>query len=260
MAQIAWSPPRPQSIGEVLDAAFRIFQATAFKCLPYGLAAMLAAQAPNVYDLARGVAPRGLGANDPAWWILYAAGTLAALGCWSAILLRQSSMLRGEPLSSRRELAQAFKRLPGLATLSVLAGIAVVLGTLALVVPGVYLSVAFALAWPAFVIEERGPVESLRVSLALTRGQWWHTTAVLTVGFTIVLVFVLGVTIAAVALPFASGADVAVATALTATVFIAMGAISAPFFGALLIATYGNLQVCRNGLDLEQRLAGLRQG
>ncbi|MGH8287306.1 MAG: hypothetical protein ACRETT_16280, partial [Steroidobacteraceae bacterium] len=71
MAQIAWYPPRPQSIGEVLDAAFRIFQATALQCLPYGLAAMLAAQAPNVYDLARGVPPRGLGANDPAWWILY---------------------------------------------------------------------------------------------------------------------------------------------------------------------------------------------
>jgi hypothetical protein len=39
-----------------------------------------------------------------------------------------------------------------------------------------------------------------------------------------------------------------------------MGALAAPFFGALIIATYGNLLVRRNGLDLEQRLASLQKG
>jgi hypothetical protein len=259
MSRIAWSPKRPQSIGEVLDAAFRIFQATLFKCLPYGLAAMLAAQAPNIHDLARGVPPRGFGANDPTWWLLYAAGTLATLMCWCAILMRQSSMLRGEALSARRELVHTLRRLPGIAVLFGASLFAIVLGLALLILPGVYLSVALALAWPAFVIEEQGALESLRASLRLTRRHWWHTTAVLTAGFMIVVVFVLGVTICAVALPFAGGADVALATALSAAVFILMGAIGAPFFGALLIATYGNLLVRREGFDLEQRLATLPQ-
>jgi hypothetical protein len=260
MSRSAWSASRPQSIGEVLDSTFRIFQATLLKCLPYGLGAMLVAQTPNIYDLARGVAPRSFGANDATWWALYSAGTLASLLCWCAIVLRQSTMLRGEALSARRELVRTFTRLPGIAALFILSIIAVVLGLAVLILPGVYLAVSVVLAWPAFVVEQRGPLESLRVAVRLTHRQWWHAMGVLTVGFTIVVVFVLGVTICAVALPFAGGADVAVATALTAAVFVLMGAIAAPFFGALIIATYGDLLVRRNGVDLEQRLASAQQG
>lgn len=260
MAQLAWAPPRPQSIGEILDAAFRIFQATLWKCVPYGLAAMLAAQAANVYDLLRGVAPRGFGVNDPVWWTLYLLGAFGTLVCWSAILLRQHAMLRGEPVSTARELGQTLRRAPALLALVVAMLLAAAVGFAAFVIPGVYLSVALPLAWPAFVIEQRGPLEALRVSLQLTRGQWWRTAGVLTIGFTIVLVFVFGVTITAVALPLAGGADVAVTTAVIAAVFIAMAALGAPFFAALLIATHGDLQVRRNGLDLEQRLETLRPG
>lgn len=257
MPRIAWSPPRPQSIGEVLDATFRIFQATLLKCVPYGLAAMLAAQAPNIHDLARGAPLRGFGANDAVWWGLYTTGTLATIVCFCAILLRQSSMLRGEPLSTRRELASLVRRLPGLVVITVASAAAVLLGLALLVIPGLYLSVAFALVWPAFVIDRHGAVDALRIALRLVRRQWWHTAAVLTIGFTIVLVFVLGVTICAVALPFAGGADIAVVTAVTATVFVVMGAIAAPFFGALVTAVYGNLLARRDGLDLEQRLAAM---
>jgi hypothetical protein len=260
MSQIAWSPPRPQRIGEALDTAFRIFQATLLKCLPYGLAAMLAAQAPNIYDLARGIPPRGLGANDVVWWLLYAAGTLATLVCWCAILMRQNSILRGEPLSARRELVRTLGRAAAIAGLFAMTLIAIVVGLAALIVPGVYLSAALVLAWPPFVIEERGPFESLRAALEITRRHWWHAAGVLTIGFTIIVVFVLGVTICAIALPFAGGADVAVATALAAAVFVVMGAIGVPFFGALILATYGNLLARRNGLDLEQRLSIVGQG
>jgi len=257
MTRVAWVPPRPQSIGEVLDTMFRIFLGTVVKSLPYGLAAMLVVQLPNLYDLARGVPLRGFGANDAVWWLLFAAGTLTSLLCWSAIMLRQSAMLRGEALSARRELAQTLRLLPGLAALFVLIALAVGLGTAALVLPGLYLAVALTLAWPALVLEGEGPIEAMRGSLRLTRGNWGHTAAVLLVSFLIVLAFVLAVTIAAVAVPLAGAADVALATALAAAVFIAMGAIVAPFYGALLIALYGNLQVRRNGVDLERRIAEL---
>jgi hypothetical protein len=260
MSTIAWSPARPQSTGEVLDTTFRIFHSTLLKCLPYGLAAMLAAQAPSIYDLARGIVPRGFGANDAGWWTLYAAGTLATLVCFCAIILRQNTMLQGAPVSTRGELSRTVRRLPGLAALFVLSVVILTIALVALIVPGVYLSVPLVLAWPAFVIEEQGALEALRSAWRLTRHQWWHTTAILTVGFTVVLVFVLGVTICAVALPFAGSADVAVATALTAAVLVVMGAIAVPFFGALVIATYGELRVRRDGLDLERRLTHLPRG
>src|SRR6266700_2685475 len=63
MANTLYPPPRPQSVGEILDSAFRIFRATLVKCLPYAIAAVIAGLLPNIYDLATG---RGLlQARDP---------------------------------------------------------------------------------------------------------------------------------------------------------------------------------------------------
>jgi hypothetical protein len=257
MTRVAWVPPRPQSVAEVLDTMFRIFLGTVVKSLPYGLAAMLIVQLPNLYDLGRGAPLRGFGANDAVWWLLFAVGTLGTLAFWSSIMLRQTAMLRGEPLSARRELARTMRMLPALVALFVLVIAAIVVGTAALLVPGLYLAVALTLAWPALVLDGIGPAQALRESIRLTRGSWLHVAAVLTVSVVVMMALVLAVTIAVVALPLAGAADVALATALAAAIFIAMGAIAAPFYGALLIALYGNLQARRNGADLERRVASL---
>jgi hypothetical protein len=126
----------------VLDTVFRLFLATVVKCLPYGLAAMLLSQAPNLYDMARGAPVRGFGTNDVTWWALFLAGILGSLVFLSAIMLRQTAMLRGEPLSMRRELADVLRRLPGLALLFVLNVLAVVAGLAVIVLPGLYLAIA----------------------------------------------------------------------------------------------------------------------
>jgi hypothetical protein len=260
MTRAAWAPPRPQSNGEVLDTVFRLFLGTVVKCLPYGLAAMLLSQAPNLYDLARGVPARGFGVNDPAWWTLFFAGLLGSLVFLSAIMLRQTAMLRGEPLSMRRELAHVLHRLPGVALLFILNLLAVGAGLVALVVPGLYLLIALAPAWPAFLLEPRDAIGALRESLMLTRGHWWRTAIVFAVSVVIALAFVFSLAVAAMALPFAGGGDLAVATAVMVAVVLAMLAVAAPLLGSLLIATYGNLRVRRGALDLEQRIAELPQG
>lgn len=261
MTRAPWAPPRPQSNGEVLDTVFRLFLATLVKCLPYGLAAMLLSQATTLFDLARGSAPRGLsvGATDPVWWLLLFGGTLGSLVFLSAIMLRQTAMLRGEPLSMRRELRDVLRRLPGLALLFVLNLVAVAVGFAALVLPGVYLLIALAPAWPAFLLGPRSTLAAMRESLSLTRGHWWRTALVFVVSFVIALACVFSVAIATIALPFAGGGDLAVATAVMVAVVLAMMAVAAPLFGSLLIAIYGNLQVRRGALDLEQRIATLPQ-
>jgi hypothetical protein len=244
----------------VLDTVFRLFLATVVKCLPYGLAAMLLSQAPNLYDLARRAPVRGFGTNDIGWWGLFAAGILGSLVFLSAIMLRQTAMLRGESLSMRRELADVLRRLPGLALLFVLNLLAVAAGIAVLVLPGLYLLIALAPAWPAFLLGERSAPGAVRESLSLTRGHWWRTALVLVVSFVIALAFVFSVAIATIALPFAGGGDLAVATAVMVAVVLAMMAVAAPLFGSLLIAIYGNLRVRRGALDLEQRIAALREG
>ena len=54
MSSILYPPARPQSIGEVLDSAFRIFKVTLLRCLPYGVLATVANQLQNIYLIMSG--------------------------------------------------------------------------------------------------------------------------------------------------------------------------------------------------------------
>src|SRR5947208_2524324 len=69
MANILYPPPRPQSVGEILDSAFRIFRATLLQCLPYATVAVIASQLPNIYYLAS-----GRGALACGWTVLLVTG------------------------------------------------------------------------------------------------------------------------------------------------------------------------------------------
>ena len=51
--------------------------------------------------------------------------------------------------------------------------------------------------------------------------------------------------------------DVSVGTSVFAVVANTLRALLAPFAGALLLATFGELRVRREGIDLQQRIAGL---
>ena len=51
MAYALYPPSRPQSVGEVLDSAFRIYSATLLRCLPYSFASVILGQLLSVYDV-----------------------------------------------------------------------------------------------------------------------------------------------------------------------------------------------------------------
>src|SRR4029077_17419016 len=129
MANILYPPPRPQSVGEILDSAFRIFRATLLQCLPYATIAVIASQLPNIYYLATG---RGAAAritaliHDPVWWTLYVLGYLIAVVLWSAARLRESAIATGRPVATGAELATGLRRLPGMVLLGILTALAVV--------------------------------------------------------------------------------------------------------------------------------------
>jgi cytosine/uracil/thiamine/allantoin permease len=79
-----------------------------------------------------------------------------------------------------------------------------------------------------------------------------------TVGGVIVLVIaiLLGALIAAIISWLGVGLPV-MTSVVYAEVANALGAVMAPFAGALLLATFGDLRVRKEGTDLQQRIAGL---
>jgi hypothetical protein len=116
--------------------------------------------------------------------------------------------LRGREVNPVESFSRGLARVtPAIAT-SILEGLAVGLGLVLFVAPGLIALAAFAIALPICVVERAGPFRSLSRSAELTRGYWWP---ILGVAVSILIVSaVAGLAIRA-ALP-ASGLPVAIAT------------------------------------------------
>lgn len=78
--------------------------------------------------------------------------------------------LRAEPLSTEEALAEGRRRGAALLGLSLLLGLAVFAGLLLLIVPGVLLALAWSVAGPALIGEDRKVMECFGRSAELTRG------------------------------------------------------------------------------------------
>jgi len=81
--------------------------------------------------------------------------------------------LRGRELNPAESFLRGLARvLPAIAT-SILEGLAIVIGLVFFVAPGLIAIAAFAVSLPACVVERAGPISSLSRSAELTRGHWW---------------------------------------------------------------------------------------
>jgi hypothetical protein len=273
MSAAFYPPTRPSSVGEVLDLAFRIFKATLVKGLPYGICAVVAQWLPNIYDLSRGATTHAvLDSSQPARVVIFAIGVLLALVAWSALLLRQRALIEHRPTSMVLEIGESLRRLPSffLATmlfLGIVAGGFALLTVLPpqyrvglrfmLIVLGMYLAVLLSCTWPAVLLARQGPLGALRQSARLVRGNWWRIAAVYAVGAVVVVVVSILVGALITAIVSSLGAGITVSTSVFMEVATALGAVMAPFAGALLLAIFGDLRVRKEGTDLQQRIAGL---
>jgi hypothetical protein len=246
MPKRLYPPPRPQSIGEVLDVGFQIFAASLIKTLPYGVVMILAGQLGNIYNLASG-RPLGRFAPPDVSSSIIAVVTLIALSTLlTAMILRQRAIAQGEPTSMRAELNRALRMLSTQMPLFFINSLIVFVGLILLIVPGLYVAVALSMSLPALVLEKQGPFAAMAYSRRLVRGNWWRTFAILFVTFVMLAVFYfLVLVLAAIAVQFARGADVVLVSAASTVLVIALGAFSTPFLTAMTLAQYGNLQARR---------------
>lgn len=295
MPNILYPPPRPQSVGEILDSAFRIFGATLLKCLPYSFLGVIVGHLTTMYDLATGhpIVPTTLRArqtHDPLWWILFVVAAFAAVTLANAVLLRQYALATGHPAATATELSTGARRVAGILLIAILMTLAVVATFIPLIVVASLMSVGSstptvpALIWvivglvvvaliaaswavirwicagPVYLLTDRGPVASMRHSWQLTAGNFWRLSVIYAVGVVLIIVlYVLsGVVGAVIALLLAHG-DVAVITATSAVLVTLLGAVVTPFYSALVLAVFGDLSVRGEGADLAQRISAPAQ-
>jgi len=98
-------------------------------------------------------------------------------------------------LSIGRTVNEALPYLAPVALASILAGIAITIGLLLIIVPGLFLITIWAVIVPVIIIERSGALASFGRSRALVRGQGWHVFGTLVLVYIIMLVvnIVLGV-------------------------------------------------------------------
>ena len=240
-------PARAAGLSEILDAGVRLFRLSLLACLPWSLLSVLFGQLPSVYLLRTGQSLSLTAPKDFTWWILMVIAAMGTLWCWLAIMLRQRSTLARqgglEPRALAADLRKALQRLP-VALGALAAGVlAVALGTLLLVIPGIYLLVAF---WPALalvVFEGCGVRAALDGSLQLVRGAWRHLAAVLVVVLMALLgLFVIGNLVGLGIMEMSGGAGATRALSSSSWVSALLSALFLPLLIALGLAAYADLR------------------
>ena len=135
MGNILYPPTRPQSVGEVLDTAFRIYSVTLLKCLPYTFTSVILGQTLSIYDVMHrhGTTAAALQAATAlqrvpglTWWLLFVILVVIDTMFANAVFLRQYALATGRAASMRAELAKGLRRAPGVLLIGLVIGLAFV--------------------------------------------------------------------------------------------------------------------------------------
>ncbi|MBC8521355.1 MAG: glycerophosphoryl diester phosphodiesterase membrane domain-containing protein [Methanomicrobia archaeon] len=154
---------------------------------------------------------------------------------------------RGEiDISSAFNKCFSFDRLPSILVSSLLVEIIVLAGLLALVIPGLYLMCRLSLTEHATAIEEKGAIESIKMSWDITKGRAGEIFGILLESGLFSIVFVIPALIL-ILIGIVSGIEVAVITIIATGI----GFIAFIFSLALpvIATTYYYLEITKQGGD-----------
>jgi len=260
MPNALYPPLKPRSFADLLEAVIQLFRLSLLKCLPYATVAIVAAQLWMLYYLSHGQKPV-LDGNDPVGVTLYGVGTLIGVILSVTILLRQSAMAAGRPVTGSTCLLETLKRAPAIVAIALLGGAVLtmlMLPALALapayrtaaaavmMVPAIYVLIALSFSLPALVLARKGVLASLAYSFRLVRGNWWRVAFVYIVGAMIIMTFVLLVAAVTTLAQADNGPDDAAIThAITFAASLAVSALGLTFWSALSLTLFGDLEVRR---------------
>jgi len=160
----------------------------------------------------------------------------------AVILYSAFQRLSGRPFQPGEAFQRALARFLPLVGLGLLVGLAVGIGFMLLIVPGVILLVMWAVGVPACVVEGLGATESLSRSSALTKGYRWPILGIM---FVVGLVNWIGTIILTLALSAAGP----VVLALVTLVWTAAWAV---YWNCVLVMIYHDLRVAKEGLNTQQ--------
>ena len=173
--------------------------------------------------------------------------TVATGACFKAV----ADAYLGERPSWRDSIVFALRRFHAILWITILAYVLGGLALLALIIPGIWLFVAWSVTVPALMAEDVRGLEALGRSFRLVRGFWWRTFAVVLLGTLLAAILggILGAAVGAAAV-FGEENDLTffIANAVAST---AASAISTPLTAAFITVLYVDLRVRKEGFDIQ---------
>jgi hypothetical protein len=190
------------------------------------------------------------GMSASAGWLIIGVGVFLAVILFlslntigeAVLLLGAFQRMRGEPLRVSEALRRAFSRFLPLIALGILWTLALMVGTLLFLIPGLMLLCAWWVVVPACVVENLGPLESMSRSAALTKGYRWKIF-----GLFLLVTIINAIGSKIVELVLGLGGDW-LAGLGNIFWFVAWTG----FWNCVLIMTYHDLRVAKEGVDTEQ--------
>lgn len=265
-------PSQPQSIGGVLDTTFQLYKASVVKMIPLMLLTIVAVSPVYIYyaylyTQIQGTANPTMAlaamGPTPGYWLAMCITWLASQLMVAASAVKMNAIGAGSDASVAQSLQAALPRLLPLLIASLLYPIIVVLSFFLLVVPCIILSISLLLFVATCVFDGKGPIGCLTASHRLVWGNWWRTAAILTVGFILLIVLYLVVTlVVGVLMPIAAlGAGpenaLVLGVAVVVVVSLLVYVIVTPFYYALMLTIYWDLKLRKDGGDLAARVGAL---
>jgi hypothetical protein len=270
-------PTVPRSIGGVLDDTFQLYKASFSSCwLTMVIIALIGAASgfyrfSNVPAVAPGAGLREMLLQFQATPRGYQAVNLLVgvldLVLYAVLIVNIVAVSRGETPSFGASLATALRRTPALILATIIFLIAVFVGTVLLIVPGIYVWNRLQLFMVPLVTGPEGPGTSLSTSWRLVGGHWWRTATLLFVMLAILYVLdlalvALAAAIAAVVHGGASNLVQSAGSFVLGSIVVSsiVGIFTTPLFVAVFVTVYQDLVLRKGGGDLEARLGALPKG
>lgn len=221
-----------RGIGEILSTAFALYRRYWRTLLPIAAVVVvpltLLQYAIGDWVRSRGQQLQGQAVSTSFWaqataWLLAAlVGLLLYQVLTGAITRAIAAEIAGQDPGVEQSYRFGFARLGPILVVSILVGLATLLGLIVFIIPGIYIAVRLAVSIQALVVESRRGTEAMRRSWELVGGHWWHTA------FTVLLAGLLTEVVnAIITAPFNAGAWLAqaVGAAVATTVTMPYGAL-----------------------------------
>ena len=249
----------PRRIGEILSAAFQLYRRH-WRTLVAIAAVVVVPLTVLQYGIGHwfrtnGQQLEGQVEVSTSFWAVAGASLLAALVglllyqvLTGAISRNIAAEVAGQDLGLEQSYRFGFARLGPILVVSVLVGLATLLGLIVFIIPGIYIGVRLAVSTQALVVEDKRGTQAMRRSWDLVGGHWWHAAFTL-----LVAGLITGVVNAVITAPFGAGAWFiqGIAAAVATTVTLPYGAL----VGVLL---YLDLRARKERLHLDTLKADLQ--